>query len=218
MFQHFASCHQWESGKTQHISCLWGVGPLHTHLEQKMMQNVLFWYSPNKLCYCSSWTNFQTANNNSLQSAGFHSTCLVHTGVILYIGTSTNICLLCYSRPRNIHNTLSRPELQSSACFMRRVRSHWLLMEMHARFMSPEFLIDCVGALWISAAVLRYLENIRTQSSVEYILNELIFEHVYIYIHTLTCQASNPQGRKGEFLQAHWDLDESTTKSDLLSM
>jgi hypothetical protein len=56
-------------------------------------------------------------------------------------------------------------------------------MELNACFMSPEFLIDCVGALGISAGVLRYLENIRTQSSVEYIFNELIFEHVYIHRH-----------------------------------
>jgi hypothetical protein len=56
-------------------------------------------------------------------------------------------------------------------------------MELHACFINPEFLIDCVAALWILAGVVRYLENIRAQSSVEWILNELILEHVYTYIH-----------------------------------
>jgi hypothetical protein len=44
---------------------------------------------------------------------------------------------------------------------------YYVLMELHACFINPEFLIDCVGVLWILAGVVRYLGNIRTQSSVE---------------------------------------------------
>lgn len=70
--------------------------------------------------YCSCLIKFQTARNNSLPNPVFHLAYLVHTDIILYIRTSTNICLLWYSRQRNIHNTLNNSEPQSSVCFMSR--------------------------------------------------------------------------------------------------
>ena len=125
----------------------------------------------------------------------FHTTLF---DIILYIRKSKNQPLLWYTRKRRIYNTLNNLELLSSVYFMMRGGGGWgrlgwgrgwrcckyeLLMEVHVCFMNPEFLIDCVGTLWIWAGVVRYLWNIRTQPSVEYFLNELILEHVYICIY-----------------------------------